>query len=351
MEENKRYVRLGLFVFVTLVVLTAILFILGGRSLFEPTYTFETYFDQSVAGLDIGAPVKFRGVPMGRVTEILTSPALYERDVPPDKRRAYIVVRAKVTGSKAQVAQWKKETAEMVERGLRVQTQLAGITGQQYLALDRLDPRANPPLPFDWKPEYPYLPSAPSLTGEIIANVQRFLANLNEANVKELGQNANKLVVSLNKKVDELPVAELSAQASVLLKDSRATVNRLKVILEKPEIDKTLHNLDSASGHLDRILGDPGLKTTVDNASAFTGRLRKLADSGKIDQMVKSIDDLVQRLDAVASDNQYDVRVIVQDLHATADNLRTLSETLKRYPAGVLIGGPPEKIQVPGKSP
>jgi len=351
MEDNKRYVRLGLFVFGTLVVLAAILFILGGRALFEPTFTIETYFDESVAGLDIGAPVKFRGVPLGQVTEILSSPGVYERGVPPEKRRQYIVVRAKLTGTRAQVTQWKEEAAELVKGGMRVQTQLAGITGQQYLSVDRLDPLKNPPLPFDWKPEYFYLPSAPSLSSEIIANVQQFLADLDEANVKELGQNLNKLVVSLTKKVDELPVAKLSAEASALLTDSRATVNRVKVILDKPDIDATLRNLASASGRVDQILGDPGLKASVDNAAAFTGRLRKLADSGEIDRMVKSFDDLAQRLDAVVGDNQYDVRVMVQDLRVTADNLRTLSETLKRYPAGALVGGPPEKLQLPGKAP
>ena len=62
MDGRKRYFRLGLFVFVSIVSVAAILFILGGRALFEPTMTFETYFDESVAGLDI----KFRGVPLGQ---------------------------------------------------------------------------------------------------------------------------------------------------------------------------------------------------------------------------------------------------------------------------------------------
>jgi ABC-type transporter Mla subunit MlaD len=125
----------------------------------------------------------------------------------------------------------------------------------------------------------------------------------------------------------------------------------VNAILAKPEIDATLRNVDSASSSLDRLLADPGLKATVDNTSAVTDRLRKLAESGEVDQMVKSIDDLAQRLDAFVGDNQYDVRVIVQDLRVTADNLRTLSATLKRYPAGALIGGPPERLQLPGKSP
>src|SRR4030095_6140538 len=95
MNDSKRYVRLGVFVFASFCVLAAVLFLLGGRKLFQPTFTFETYFDKSVAGLDIGAPVSFRGVPLGQVSEILTSTAIYEKDVPLDKRRNYIVVRAK----------------------------------------------------------------------------------------------------------------------------------------------------------------------------------------------------------------------------------------------------------------
>lgn len=327
MEENKRYARLGLFVFATLVVSAALLFILGGRSLFQSTFMFETYFDQTVAGLDIGAPVQFRGVPLGHVTEILTSAAAYEHNLPLDKRRTYIVVRVKIKGSKAQVNEWRGEAAQFTELGFRVQTQLAGITGQLNLAIDRLDPSTHPPLPFEWQPRYPYLPSAPSLAGEIVANAQQFLAHLNKTNIKELVDNLDKLTVSLNQKLDELQVSKLSAETSALLTNSRATIDRLRVILEKPEIDATLHNLDSASGQLDRVLGDPALAQTV-----------------------KSMDDLAQRLDAVVGDNQYDIHAMVQALHATADNLRTLSETVKRYPAGALIGGPPEKIQLSGKS-
>ena len=78
--------------------------------------------------------------------------------------------------------------------------------------------------------------------------------------------------------------------------------------------------------------------------------MRKLADNGDLDRMVKRIDDSAERLDALIGDNQYDDRVIVQDLRVTADNLRVLSETVKRYPAGALIGGPPEKVQLPRNS-
>ena len=52
---------------------------------------------------------------------------------------------------------------------------------------------------------------------------------------------------------------------------------------------------------------------------------------------VKNLDQTIARLDAMIGDNQYDVRLIVQDLRTTAANLRVLSETIKRYPAGALL--------------
>lgn len=340
MEEKQRYFRLGLFVIVALAILFGILFLLGGRSLFQPTLVFETYFNQSVAGLELGSPVKFRGIPLGQVVSIESSSLLYERDVPIQKRKGYIVVRGKVTGSRERVEEWKRDVPKSVTLGLRAQTQLAGITGQQYLALDTLDPKTNPTLEFSWTPEHLYIPSAPSLTGQIIAGIQKFLASLNEADIKSLGQNLNRLVENVNTKLDQLDVAQVSSEAVGLLKDSRAAIKRLNLAIA---------GISSAADRLNRLLGEPGITQTVDNSAAITARLRTLAESGELDRLVKNLDETIRRANAILGENQYDVRVIIQDLRTTADNLRTLSETAKRYPAGLLIGGPPKKIELQGK--
>lgn len=351
MQEQRRYYRLGLFVIFTLAVSIAILFILGGRSLLRPKLTFETYFDTSVAGLDVGAPVKYRGVPLGTVIAIETSPALYEHDLPVEKRKAYIVVRAEVSGSPEEVALWKKDLGFFVKHGLRAQTQLAGITGQQYLALDMFDPKSNPPLPFDWTPRYPYVPSVPSPAGKIVANVQKFLGSLNQAQIQSIGQNLNRLVVTLDTKLGQLQTAELSAQAVTLLKDARAAVRHLDRMVAHAPVDQAVANLSSAAGRLDKLLADPGLPRTVDNTAAFTARLRAAADSGQLARTVKNLDEAIQRVNAMLGDNQYDVRMIVQDLRVTAENLRTVSEAAKRYPAGIFIGGPPPKTELPRTRP
>ncbi len=148
MDDRQSHFQLGLFVLITVGAMVGILFVLGGRSLFESTVVFETYFNESVVGLDLGAPLKFRGVPIGQVSEIFPSAVGYERDVPIDGSKAYIVVRAKITAPRAQAEQWRREVGELVERGLRAQTHLAGVTGQQYLALDYQDPQKYPLLSF-----------------------------------------------------------------------------------------------------------------------------------------------------------------------------------------------------------
>jgi phospholipid/cholesterol/gamma-HCH transport system substrate-binding protein/paraquat-inducible protein B len=344
MDDKQHYLRLGLFVIAALALGFAVLFVLGGRTLFQKSILVETYFDGSVAGLEVGAPVSFRGVPLGRVSAIEMAVLVYQQDLPLDRRKGYVVVRARITGS--HVESWERDLPQLVARGLRFQTQLAGVTGQQYLALDFHDPQRYPPQAFDWKPEYPYIPSVPSLAGEIIANAQKFLASLDQADVEKLGQNLTALVVNLNKAVEEIPVQELAREASAVLKSARATIDRIDRVIANAPIDDTVRNLNRAAARIDRLLADPGLEHVVDDAAVVAARLRRIADSGELDRIVRNLDQTVQRADAILGNNQYDIRGIVQDLRVTADNLRTLSEVVKRYPAGALTGGPPPRVQL-----
>jgi len=345
MDDKQRYFRLGVFIIASVAILLAGLFILGGKSLFQPTLEVETYFNESVAGLDVGVPVKARGVQVGEVTMVDFSSTLYEQDVPVDKRRNYIVVRATIVGPRTQV--WRKELDAYVQRGMRIRTQLAGITGQQYLAVDLVDPKAYPPLPYDWKPKYGYVPSAPSFTTEIVASVQKLISNLDRADIEQVGQNLNALLVNVNRKLDELPVAELSADAAGVLRDARAMINHVDRVMAQAPIAETVRNLASVSARADALLGDPALGQTIGNASVITARLRKIAESGEINRIANNLDSTLQRADALLGDNQYDIRGVIQDLRVTAANLRTLSETAKHYPPGLLVGGPPQPVQLP----
>jgi phospholipid/cholesterol/gamma-HCH transport system substrate-binding protein/paraquat-inducible protein B len=325
-EERKHYYRVGVFVVVSIAALAALIFVLGGRKLFQATYTFETYFDGSVAGLDVGAPVRFRGVTLGQVSEILISGAEYERGTPLSRRHNYIVVRARINLSAAQAEQFRTDWVEMVKMGLRAQTQLAGISGQLFLALDFLDAEKHPPLEFHWTPDYDYFPSAPNTTAQLLANTQLFMAKLSELDVEKLGERLNGLLVKLNEAVERLQVPELSAAAQKVLKSANASFARLN-----------------------RQLANPELAHGIDNFAAITASLRAMTERGDLDRTIKQLDEAAARLSGLMADNQYDARAIVEDLRVTAGNLRALSATIKRYP-GVLIGGPPEEVHLPENS-
>jgi hypothetical protein len=65
MSAEARYFRVGLFMFVGIGLIGSCAVILGGQGLFQTPVPFETYFDESVQGLEKGSPVKFRGVSIG----------------------------------------------------------------------------------------------------------------------------------------------------------------------------------------------------------------------------------------------------------------------------------------------
>lgn len=327
MEQARRYRRLGVFVVVTMTIVAGVLIALGGRKLFQPRFVFETYFDGSVNGLDVGSQVRYRGVPLGEVTEIVMSAAEYEVNTPIDKRRNYIVVRAKVSVSAAEARELGRDASQLIRLGLRAQMQPEGITGQQYLALELMDPRKYPSLPFPWSPRFAYLPSAPGGTSEIITNVQHFLASLNEADVRSLGENLNRLVLTLNDKANQLRIGTIASEMLNVLKTANATI-----------------------ASVNRATASPGVKQSIDNVAAITTRLRELAGRGDLDRTIDQLEETIARLDGMVGDNQYDLRVTVEELRTTAENLRTLSTSLKRNPAGALIGRPPEKVQLPQRT-
>jgi len=69
MGVKTNYFRLGLFVVAAIAAAIASILILLGPSLGKPYAEMETYFQFSISGLEVGAPVKFRGIQVGQVQE------------------------------------------------------------------------------------------------------------------------------------------------------------------------------------------------------------------------------------------------------------------------------------------
>ena len=76
--------------------LGVLLVMLGGGSLFQKPIIVETVFDESVQGLDVGSPVKLRGVIIGEVRSIGFTYTRYQLDKPISERLRYVMVEATI---------------------------------------------------------------------------------------------------------------------------------------------------------------------------------------------------------------------------------------------------------------
>jgi len=132
LSQKANYFKLGLFVIGAIVAGVAVLLIIGSGRWLKPHVVMETYFNESVQGLDIGSKMKYRGVVIGEVTRISFTYTKYELDRPMSQRKRYVLVEAqleprlvggRVANDIASPASVKIE----VERGLRVHLAPQGI--------------------------------------------------------------------------------------------------------------------------------------------------------------------------------------------------------------------------------
>src|SRR6266567_8698143 len=96
MSQRANYFKLGLFVIGAIVAGILVLLVIGTGRFLQKRITIETYFNESVQGLDIGSKVKYRGVVIGEVTKISFTYTKYQQDKPMNERLRYVLVEAQL---------------------------------------------------------------------------------------------------------------------------------------------------------------------------------------------------------------------------------------------------------------
>ena len=163
MSAQSRYFKIGLFILAGGALLVAGLLFLGADSMFRPRVYLETYVDGTVQGIDVGSPVKFRGVQIGRVSRVDFCFNEYGPN-PGEGRLDYVYIEMEVN---KQVFRGMFDAGvgtmigQAVDQGLRVMLQPQGITGLNFAELNYVDRAPPPPLEIWWTPRHPYIPSAP----------------------------------------------------------------------------------------------------------------------------------------------------------------------------------------------
>jgi phospholipid/cholesterol/gamma-HCH transport system substrate-binding protein len=351
--EKVRYFKIGLFVISAIVLGVIGVVVLGGGAFFQKTNTIETYIDESVQGLDVGSPLRFRGVLVGKVDEITLTSVEYST------RRRYVLVRAGISRNMFQFPLSDPASPSFlleIEKGLRVRLAPQGLTGTAYLEADYLDPNQNPPLEIDWQPKYPYVPSARSKITQLSDAVERILRNLGEIDLQRLIGTMERSLSTIDKLVQGANIDKVSTQAVVLLSEVRETNRQLQNLVSGPELKDAVKDAAFAAGKAREILerADKPLSQFVADlpkASESINRVVQRLDavSANLPETSAELRQTLQRLSRLISSQQHDIEKTVQNLRSASESMKEIVDNSKKYPAQVLFGAPPPPSKVMGK--
>ena len=310
----------------------------------------ETYFNESVQGLDVGSKVKYRGVIVGEVKSIGFTYTRYQQDKPMSERLRYVMVEAtilpRLIGGRSGGDITRPEAAkEEVEKGLRVRLAPQGITGTSYLEIDYVDPKTNPILQIDWTPDNFYIPSAQSTVTQFVAGASEIVERLRKLDLEGTLANLNKLLVTTNNRVEAVDAARIS-------KSTERVLNKLETKLDQLPMDKIgsdsaalLAELRVSNQRLGAILEDPAWKRLPGDADAAAVQLKKLLADPNFTRALAHLQSTLARLDRLTGGSEPDLRRTLENLRQITDNLRELTENAKQYPSQLILGAPPAPVK------
>jgi paraquat-inducible protein B len=292
---------IGAFVVGAIVLVIGVVTIIGSGRLFRKTYEFVLYFEGSVSGLREGAPVKYKGVEIGSITNILL-----QLDEGAEANRIPVI-----------------------DRGLRGQLQTESIvTGVLFVALDLVP---DSPAKFVQPPDsrYQEIPTITTTLQKAQDILGKLLTKLDDIDFKELLSSladAVKNIDGLAKNKD--------------LQEAFAGVNQL---VNKPELhaairalDQTVLKISQAADGVQKVAG------SLDRSVATLSADLKETLTGVRDA-VKQIQVTVANVDGFVDPNSptsYELTKALKELSGAARSLRLMADYLERNPRALLFGKP-----------
>ena len=268
MAVEKNYARLGFFLVVvlTLILATALLFIQRLRS--REVLELVTYTIEDVSGLDVSSPVRYRGVSVGRVTDIRVDP----RAEPVEIDFEVFLDRLNTVGFSAERI---RKIIDLRGTFPKLRAQVIGnlVTGEAYLLLD-VPHNPPPPISLGFTPTRAYIPSVPRPLAAMQDRLPAVLERA-EATLRTLREIISKLPDSLersNRFFTNIERIFQESQLAALSADSRqffATTSR-----QIEQVTSELDKLVNTGGSLVQLLNDAQTSMDASKLPATTQTAR-----------------------------------------------------------------------------
>jgi paraquat-inducible protein B len=323
---------IGAFVLGALALIVIAILVFGSGRLFRQTREFVLYFDNSVNGLRVGAPVKFKGVEIGSVKDIRLQ---LEEGGEVNKIPVIIEIDLKKLTSRGATtapAVDREAFNEFIDYGLRGQLEMESlVTGLLYVAFDFF-----PGTPIilvqqaNADNKYPEIPTLPTTLEQAKGALTRVISKLEDIDFKELDANLQATLKGLNRTVNS-PEIE-----SVLRSLARVM----------PKVDQAVVNIRNLAGTMDdkvKILADDLQHTSADARLA----LKQAGDALKQTQeTMKRAEGAVANIETLSdldSPVNYELVKGLRDVSTAARSLRSLTDYLERNPRAPIFGKPNSK--------
>lgn len=311
MAVEKSYARLGLFLVVTLVVVfaTALFFIRRMQS--REVIDMVTYTTGNVTGLDVGSPVRFRGVPIGRVEGLRINPdgSVIEVD--------FEVFIDRLGEANADIERVRRQAATGAFPTFRAQIVSNPVTDDAYLFID-IPPNPPPPMALAFTPTRVYMPYMPTILESTQDRLPELLERA-ETTMRTLEAILNRLPSSLDRGNQFLSNMERVVQTTDLpafTADSRAFFTTTGEQIQQMASD--LHTALGPDGTLERFAADMRTSIETANLAATTQSTRDAMNQTNL-----AADDLRRSLPAIRD---------------SLAQLRELARLLSEQPEAVIYG-------------
>ena len=349
MSVKPNYFTIGIFVIAACALLVAAVVFFGSGLFGEEKIYFETYFDGSVSGLDVGAPIELRGVRMGQVEKISFAQSEYEMEVGSEDYLTYgnhVMVLASMDVERLPTERTLEErtevTKQLTERGFRLRLASSLLTGQAYLQGDFLDPERNPVIEVPWEPKNMYISSAPSEFTTMKQSIDGILAKLEQVDTERIGDLIAELLASADQAIADANIPEVSSNVQTLLTNTDQAIQDFTVNA-KQAIDDA--NVPAIGNEAKSLLAEA--RQTNQHLQELLKRPDKTkSQMANIAVMIASLNKTLMRVDKLILTQGPQIEQTLGNLRTVSADLKQLTGDLKQHPSQLILSQPPSKSEV-----
>ena len=338
MSMKPNYFKIGVFVITAIILILAAVIVFGSRLFNQKKVYFETYFNSSVSGLNVGAPVELMGVRMGQVERITFAQGEYEMEVGSDdffNYGNYVLILASLDEDKLPVDLTSEERItsinHLITRGFRLRLASNILTGQAYLQGEFLDPYRYPVLEVPWEPKHFYISSAPGELTTMKQSVDNILHQLEQIDMTKISDLTGRVLISLEKAVDDANIPQISRDIRSLIADTDKAVEDVNMPAVGARMQELLKEVRDTNMQLQILLRRP---ENTDSQMA------------NIAVVIANINRILLRMDKFVMSQSPNIEQVLQDLKDLILDLKDVIEVLKQQPSQLILSEPPPVSEV-----